>query len=211
MRTSSIFLFFTLLGVTSIFAGLPSIPRTNEVVQYERDYPVFQSKTIPREQGDALLSALDGGRQIQEWNIHDGVGIGAVFQVGSNVICRLPVPPHDWMNIILTNGTTYRLGIGDRFVELPEGRYEMTDAVRDKFVKVLHQLDEDLRQEIVNAPKPLVYTVSTVDDGGTLSGISRLFYGDATKWKKIYEANRQTIKNPDKITGGMKLTIPKLQ
>lgn len=115
------------------------------------------------------------------------------------------------MNIILTNGTMYRLGIGDGFVELPEGRYEITDAARDEVVKVMRQLDEDLRQEIISAPKPLVYTVGTVEDGGTLSGIARLFYGDANKWGKIYEVNRQLIKNPNIITGSMRLTIPKLQ
>ncbi|MGA2854871.1 MAG: hypothetical protein ABSE90_12175, partial [Verrucomicrobiota bacterium] len=145
------------------------------------------------------------------WNGRDGVGVGAIFQAGSNVICRLPVPPHHRMNIILTNGTMYRLGIGDGFVELPEGRYEITDAARDEVVKVMRQLDEDLRQEIISAPKPLVYTVGTVEDGGTLSGIARLFYGDANKWGKIYEVNRQLIKNPNIITGSMRLTIPKLQ
>lgn len=70
-------------------------------------------------------------------------------------------------------------------------------------------MDEDLRREIVGAPRPVVYTVSMLDDGNTLSGIARLFYGDATKWRRIYEANRKLIKNPNVIYGGMQLTIPK--
>jgi len=129
------------------------------------------------------------------------------------MICD-PAPPHYWLNVILTNGSTNAIGISDSFVVLPHSQhiyYNLTDAASEKVAKVIKQLADDFRQEIVNAPRPLVYIVGSVDDGGTLSGIARVFYGDATKWKKIYEANRQTIKNPDKITGGMKLTIPKLQ
>ena len=59
--------------------------------------------------------------------------------------------------------------------------------------------------------KPLVYQVSMIDDGSTLSGIARLFYGDATKWAQIYDANRSILKKPDLIRDGMGLTIPKLK
>jgi uncharacterized protein len=55
---------------------------------------------------------------------------------------------------------------------------------------------------------PLVYTVGTREDGGTLSGIALLFYGDARQWRRIYEANRDTVRNPDIIRQGMRLTIP---
>ena len=199
---SSTSLLIVLLGVTSSFAALPSVPGTNEVVRYELyDWPsrTFQFKAIPRERGDALLSALDGGRQLRE-----------PAPCPTNMICD-PAPPLYWLNVILTNGITNTIGISERFVVVSDSYYDLTDAASEKVTKVINQLDEDFRQEIVNAPKPLGYIVGSVDDGGTLSGIARVFYGDATKWKKIYEANRQTIKNPDKITGGMKLTIPKLQ
>jgi hypothetical protein len=206
----------------SALAAPPSIPGTNEVVRYERDDAVLQSKSIPREQGDALLSALDGGRQVQDWNPSHGVGIVATYRVGKEVICNLPQPPTYSLNIILTNGSVYHIGLGDGFVDLPEGRYgnryEIKDAAREKVAKVISEFDEDRRQEalklrkqIVSAPRPLVYIVGTVDDGGMLSGIARMFYGDAGKWRKIYEANRKAIKNPNEIGSGLKLTIPKLQ
>lgn len=45
--------------------------------------------------------------------------------------------------------------------------------------------------------------------GDNLSTIAEQFYGDASLWKKIYEANKQTIgQNPDLIQVGSKLTIP---
>jgi nucleoid-associated protein YgaU len=48
----------------------------------------------------------------------------------------------------------------------------------------------------------------TVQSGDSLSKIAKHFYGDASQWKKIYEANRDTISNPDLIHAGAQLTIP---
>jgi nucleoid-associated protein YgaU len=49
------------------------------------------------------------------------------------------------------------------------------------------------------------YTVVT---GDSLSKIAKRFYGDANKWPRIHEANRDQIKNPDLIHPGQKLRIP---
>jgi nucleoid-associated protein YgaU len=48
----------------------------------------------------------------------------------------------------------------------------------------------------------------TVVSGDTLSKIAKRFYGDASKWKPIWEANKSQIKNPDLIQIGQVLTIP---
>ena len=48
----------------------------------------------------------------------------------------------------------------------------------------------------------------TVAKGDSLSKIAAKFYGDANKWRKIHEANKQLIKNPDLIQPGWVLTIP---
>jgi len=42
----------------------------------------------------------------------------------------------------------------------------------------------------------------------TLSAISQQYYGTANKWRKILEANADTIKDANKISPGAKLTIP---
>ena len=158
-----------------------------------------------------MLSILDGGRQLQKWQPDSGIGVGAIYKVGTTVICRLPVSPHDWLYVTLTNGSAYRIGIGNGFVELPDGRYQVKNEAQLAITKLISRQAEDFRQEMVNTPKPLVYTVGTMDDGGTLSGIAHLFYGDGRKWRKIYDANRQTIKHPGIITRGLSLKIPKLQ
>jgi nucleoid-associated protein YgaU len=48
----------------------------------------------------------------------------------------------------------------------------------------------------------------TVQKGDTLSKISKQFYGDASKYKKIFDANRDQLKDPDKIQPGQVLRIP---
>ena len=42
----------------------------------------------------------------------------------------------------------------------------------------------------------------------TLSDISYKCYGSSGKWKKIFNANRQTIEDANKLTPGTKLCIP---
>lgn len=48
----------------------------------------------------------------------------------------------------------------------------------------------------------------TVKSGDSLSKIAKHFYGDGSKWHRIYEANRDKIKNPDLIHPGQELAIP---
>lgn len=55
--------------------------------------------------------------------------------------------------------------------------------------------------------KPAVRTY-TVVSGDSLSKIAKSIYGDANKWRKIYEANTDIIKNPDMIRPGQVLKIP---
>jgi nucleoid-associated protein YgaU len=48
----------------------------------------------------------------------------------------------------------------------------------------------------------------TVESGDTLSKIAKQHYGDAGKWRAIFEANRDQIKDPDLIHPGQVLNIP---
>src|SRR4030095_6076021 len=53
--------------------------------------------------------------------------------------------------------------------------------------------------------RPVEYTIKA---GDTLSHLADRFYGTASKWTRIYEANRDVIKNPDYIYIGQKITVP---
>jgi nucleoid-associated protein YgaU len=47
-----------------------------------------------------------------------------------------------------------------------------------------------------------------VRKGDTLSKIAEEYYGDARLYPKIFDANRDILKDPDKIQPGQKLRIP---
>ncbi|MBL7187891.1 MAG: LysM peptidoglycan-binding domain-containing protein [Phycisphaerae bacterium] len=73
------------------------------------------------------------------------------------------------------------------------------------------------RVERDTAAKPAIYVqperirpqrFHVVRDGETLSKISYDYYGSAGKWRRIFEANRKTIKDANVVVPGTKLIIP---
>ena len=62
-------------------------------------------------------------------------------------------------------------------------------------------------EEIVNPPEQTY----TVEKGDTLSAIARQFYGKASAWPQIFEANRDQLDDPDRIRPGQVLKIPPAQ
>ena len=58
------------------------------------------------------------------------------------------------------------------------------------------------------APKPAEARTYTVAAGDNLSKIAKHLYGDANKWNEIFEANKDTIGNPDRIKVGQVLRLP---
>ena len=65
----------------------------------------------------------------------------------------------------------------------------------------------------VTAPKPPVatqpvYTEYTIEKNDTLQKISMKFYNTTRRWMSIYEANKDRIKDPNKIKPGTVIRIP---
>jgi nucleoid-associated protein YgaU len=58
------------------------------------------------------------------------------------------------------------------------------------------------------APSTPAARTYTVQGGDSLSKISKQFYGDANKYMKIFEANKDKLADPDKIKPGQELVIP---
>ena len=54
-------------------------------------------------------------------------------------------------------------------------------------------------------PEEQTYTIAS---GDSLSKIAKHFYGDANRWREIFEANRDVIKDPDLIYPGKTIKIP---
>ncbi|MFZ3216133.1 MAG: LysM peptidoglycan-binding domain-containing protein [Candidatus Acidiferrales bacterium] len=57
----------------------------------------------------------------------------------------------------------------------------------------------------VSIPTARTYTVQA---GDNLSKISKQFYGDANKYMKIFEANKDKLADPDRVRAGIELVIP---
>lgn len=63
--------------------------------------------------------------------------------------------------------------------------------------------------EAAPAPAPVAAPrVHVVAKGDTLSAIAKTYYGKSSLYMKIFEANKNILKDPDKIQVGQKLTIP---
>jgi nucleoid-associated protein YgaU len=61
------------------------------------------------------------------------------------------------------------------------------------------------------APKPQnapTLRIHKVVAGDTLSKIAKKYYGNANEYMKIFEANKNILKDPDKIFPGQELIIP---
>jgi nucleoid-associated protein YgaU len=62
----------------------------------------------------------------------------------------------------------------------------------------------------VDAPVSSMKTY-TVKKGDTLSRIARDYLGDPNEYKRIFDANRDQLNDPDQITPGQVLKIPAIQ
>ena len=55
---------------------------------------------------------------------------------------------------------------------------------------------------------PAADIIYTVEKGDTLSKIAKEHLGTANAWKQIFEANRDTIDDPDRIFPGQVIKLP---
>lgn len=73
-------------------------------------------------------------------------------------------------------------------------------------IKAIDPAYADLTADITIDPTlPRLYRVVS---GDTLSKIAKQFYGDASKYPRIFEANRDQLSDPDKIKVGQLLKVP---
>jgi len=65
------------------------------------------------------------------------------------------------------------------------------------------EVDADIRTE-----RKDIHGVHTVVSGDTLSKLAKRYLGDANAYMKIFEANKDVLKDPNMIKVGQQLTIP---
>ena len=95
---------------------------------------------------------------------------------------------------------------------------EMGSASNDKkkLAQIVEAVQEPANQPLPEQPveeqavvsKTVPVSTYTVVNNDTLEKISQKVYGTTKKWKKIYEANSDKLKGPDRIYAGQVLKIP---
>jgi len=92
-------------------------------------------------------------------------------------------------------------------VQVAETKTKPVAASEEKVKPVAKQVPAASEKAPAPTPKSAAQQY-TVKAGDTLSKLAEQFYGSHGKWEKLYQANREALKNPNYIYVGMKLMIP---
>ncbi|HEY8535268.1 MAG TPA: LysM peptidoglycan-binding domain-containing protein [Vicinamibacterales bacterium] len=112
-------------------------------------------------------------------------------------------------------GLALELGVRD-------GNWKEEDGKIKMWGKTQYQLEANLlwdkikehpnwENEVVadiQATDKSIYGYYTVKSGDTLSKLAKRFLGDANRYMDIFNANKDQLKDPDRIQVGQKLVIP---
>jgi nucleoid-associated protein YgaU len=102
-------------------------------------------------------------------------------------------------------GVTYKDGV----VELT-GTADSAEAMEKAVLMAgnVKGVSEVKADGIAAPPQPAKVEYYIIQKGDTLSAIAKRYYGKANDYPRIFEANREVIKNPDLIYPGQKIRIP---
>ncbi|WP_074406492.1 MULTISPECIES: LysM peptidoglycan-binding domain-containing protein [Aquimarina] len=110
------------------------------------------------------------------------------------------------------------LNIQDGNVSEENGTLKIKGTAKTQYEK--NQLWDKIKEIGGNSPSDImadikvadtsIYHRHTVKSGESLSKIAKHYYGDAMKYKAIFEANTNILKNPDVIHPDQELVIPNL-
>lgn len=91
-----------------------------------------------------------------------------------------------------------------------------SEAVRERAILIAGNVQgvEKVVADDLRAPKPKPEEpkekaeIYEIVSGDTLGAIAKRYYGSASKYMKIFEANKDIISDPNKIYPGQKIRIP---
>ncbi|MDP5168925.1 MAG: LysM peptidoglycan-binding domain-containing protein [Bacteroidia bacterium] len=108
------------------------------------------------------------------------------------------------------------IGVADGYVKEEDGKLKIGGTTNTEYEKnqmwneikrINGGIPSDLDAEI-NVATTEYYHKHTVQKGESLSLIAKHYYEDAMKYKKIFEANTNILKDPNVIHPGQELVIP---
>jgi len=90
--------------------------------------------------------------------------------------------------------------------ELSKLSDEISNVISEDIKKDKSEYSQEVKQELDARKKEMRYVV--VKKGDTLGKIAKRVYGNVMDYKKIYEANPDILRRPDRIYVGQRLRVP---
>lgn len=111
------------------------------------------------------------------------------------------------------------LAIAETSLEISKKSENMSKQASEKSISVANQTIAEVNrlratvkmkpeEEPIIIKEPEVQKKYTIKKGDTLSKIAKKFYGNANKWREIYQKNKKVIKNPNILIPGTEIVIP---
>ena len=166
---------------------------------------------VEKSVGDKVLQLLATARGDSGWSRSYGENYSFRFR---ELDCVLRNGDTVTIKVLINDGLTSGFIISsagqcrDMLVCPPQ---EIWRELSDIFLKLSGKVSGSVRTWYRSRPLPCSYRVGDGPDGGTLSGVARLFYSDASKWPAIHSANKERLPDPNNVRHGLTLTIPRLQ
>ena len=148
------------------------------------------------------------GRKVDENKVADDI---------RNHINRTLGDQIEGLNVRFDDGTVYLSGIADyhstkQKATLLAGNTSGVEKVDDSALTVkpleVHRQEAEEYKAGATADQEGAYEFYTIQQGDSLSKIAQRHYGDAGKWRELYEANKGVIDDPDLIYPGQTIRVP---
>jgi len=114
-----------------------------------------------------------------------------VFKVANDVELKNPDVKEEGGKLKIRGRTMYQAQVNAIWDQIKTHANWATEVVAD-----------------ITAERTDVHGIHTVKSGDTLSKLAKTYLGDANAYMKIFEANRDVLKDPNMIEVGQTLKIP---
>ena len=194
----SFFLFAALLGVLPARAWVPDPGEkvTGRVGPFDRTW-----HKVETEEGDAILELLLDPNSFEE--PLPKPDDGPVARIAPPTLSLTSDAPERDMALYIDFWRHTDCDTDEPRLEvlLPDSgqRWRVLDEPARKLLAMFEAWEAADREAFLAEAFPRRYVLgSNRHDGGTLSGVALLCYGNGTQWRTIWEANREAVPDPDR-------------
>lgn len=134
---------------------------------------------------------------IQKW--HDKGSVIRYIVTGTNINIEMRVKSFEYREQDGTGDVYYSIGLLE---------HKKIYFTKSKIADALLITNTNQSQRPAKPTTSTTKRYHTVEPGDSLWSLAKKYYGKGSDWNKIYNANKDQVKNPDLILDGWKLVIP---